>query len=122
MIKQIDKKQNRLKIKKRVRAKVFGTAEKPRMSVFRSNKHIYTQLIDDVNGITLVAASTKSATLTAQLAEKSGSERAAIVGKYVAELAQQKGINTVVFDRNGFRYHGQVQRLADAAREQGLTF
>lgn len=122
MIKQIDKKQNRLKIKKRVRAKVFGTAEKPRMSVFRSNKHIYTQLIDDVNGITLVAASTKSSALASDIAEKSGAERAAIVGKHVAELAQQKGINTVVFDRNGFRYHGQVQRLADAAREQGLTF
>lgn len=122
MIKQIDKKQSRLKIKKRVRAKVFGTAEKPRMSVYRSNKHMYVQLIDDNAGTTLVAVSSKTADLTGDLKEKRGIEKATVVGQAIAKLATEKGIEHVVFDRNGFRYHGQIQVLADAAREAGLKF
>jgi large subunit ribosomal protein L18 len=122
MIKQIDKKQSRLKIKKRIRAKVSGTADKPRLSVYKSNKHIYGQLIDDVTAITLVAASTKTASISSQTAELKGIEKAALVGKHLAEIAKEKGIERVKFDRNGFRYHGQIKAFADAAREAGLKF
>jgi large subunit ribosomal protein L18 len=122
MIKQIDKKKSRLKIKKRIRAKVSGTADTPRLSIYKSNKHIYGQLIDDVTAITLVAASTKTATITSQLSDAKGIEKATVVGKYLAEIAKEKGIERVKFDRNGFRYHGQVKAFADAAREAGLKF
>jgi len=122
MIKQIDKKKVRLKIKKRIRAKVSGTADTPRLSIYKSNKHIYGQLIDDVTAITLVAASTKTATITSQMSDAKGIEKATVVGKYLAEIAKEKGIERVKFDRNGFRYHGQVKAFADAAREAGLKF
>ena len=109
----------RKKIKFRIRHKISGTAEMPRLSVFRSNKEIYAQLIDDVKGVTLAAASSLEKTV-----EKSGtkSEVAAKVGKVIAERATAVGINTVVFDRNGYLYHGRVKSLADAAREGGLKF
>ncbi len=109
----------RIKIKYRIRHKVSGTAEKPRLSVFRSNKEIYAQVIDDVKGVTLTAASTLE-----KAVEKSGTktEMAAKVGKLVAERALAAGINTVVFDRNGYLYHGRVKSLADAAREGGLKY
>lgn len=109
----------RLKIKYRIRHKVSGTAEKPRLSVFRSNKEIYAQVIDDVKGVTLAAASSIEKSF-----EKAGnkSEVAAKVGKLVAERALASGINSVVFDRNGYLYHGRVKSLADAAREGGLKF
>ena len=109
----------RTKIKYRIRHKVNGTAEKPRLSVFRSNKEIYAQVIDDVKGVTLAAASTLEKGV-----EKSGtkSEMAAKIGKLVAERALAAGINSVVFDRNGYLYHGRVKSLADAAREGGLKF
>lgn len=109
----------RLKIKYRIRHKVSGTAEMPRLSVFRSNKEIYAQVIDDVKGVTLAAASSLE-----KAVEKGGnkSEMAAKVGKLVAERTLAAGINSVVFDRNGYLYHGRVKSLADAAREGGLKF
>lgn len=122
MIKKVDKKQGRLKIKKRIRAKVNGTPELPRLSVFKSNKNLYGQIIDDVNAVTLLAASSKTPSIVADLKGKKGLEKAALVGKHLAAVAKEKGIEKVVFDRNGFRYHGQIQVFADAAREGGLKF
>lgn len=101
---------------RRVRAKIMGTAERPRLSVFRSLKHISVQLIDDTQGKTLAAANDNA------LAGKKPLERAAAVGQKIAELAKGKGIATVVFDRGQYRYHGRVKAVADAAREAGLVF
>lgn len=109
--------ERRIKIKYRVRNKVFGTAERPRMSVFRSNKQIYVQLIDDLTGNTLAAAS--SLGMTEKMPKK---EQAAKVGDLIAKKAQEAGITTVVFDRNGYLYHGRVKEVADAARNGGLKF
>lgn len=109
--------QRRNKIKAGIRSRVFGTPERPRLSVFRSNKQIYAQVIDDVHGKTLVAASSKNITDKLTNIEKS-----ALVGKALAEKALQAGISQVVFDRNGFLYHGRVKSLADGAREGGLNF
>jgi len=102
----------------RVRAKVSGTAEKPRLCVFRSNKHIEAQIIDDVKGVTLVAASS----VALKLANGGNCEAAAKVGADLAEKAKAKGIEYVAFDRGGYLYHGRVAALADAAREGGLKF
>ena len=118
----LNKIQRRNRIKMRIRKVVSGTAEKPRMSVFRSNKQIYVQLIDDVNGRTLVAASSKDADIVAAAAGKNKVEIAAMVGKLAAQRSVEKGITTVAFDRNGYLYHGRVKMLADAARECGLKF
>ena len=110
---------SRNKIKRRVRGRVFGTAEKPRMSVFKSNKQIYVQLIDDNNGTTLAEASSinmKDAQNVAKI------DQAKMVGTVAAERALANGIEKVVFDRNGYLYHGRVKALADAAREGGLKF
>lgn len=107
----------RTKLKAKIRSHVFGTPEKPRLSVFRSNKEIYAQLIDDVHGKTIVAASSKKLTDKINKTEKS-----AQVGKDIAELALKAGISTVSFDRNGYLYHGRVKSLAEAAREGGLKF
>ena len=106
----------RNKIKTRIRGRVSGTAERPRMSVFRSNKGIYVQLIDDLSGRTLAAASSKG------LEGGTKTEVSAKVGKEIAKIAKEKGIETVVFDRNGYLFHGRVKSLADAAREAGLKF
>jgi len=110
----------RFRIKKRVRKIVDGTPDRPRMSVFRSNKEIYVQLIDDLSGKTLVAASS----MLKDFSDKklAHSEKAKLVGKLIAEKAIQSGISTVVFDRNGYLYHGRVKSLAEAAREAGLKF
>lgn len=113
MVSKIDR---RNKIKTRIRGKISGTAERPRMSVFRSNKGIYVQVIDDLAGSTLVAASSKG------LEGGTKSEVAAKVGAAIAKKALEKGITTVVFDRNGYLFHGRVKSLADAAREAGLKF
>ena len=113
----IDKSAKRLKIKKRIRGKVSGTASKPRLTVFRSNKEIYAQVIDDLSGKTLAAAS--SLKLTEKITKK---EEAAKVGELVAKQAQDAGITAVVFDRNGYLYHGRVKELAEAARKGGLNF
>lgn len=107
----------RNKIKARIRGRVSGTAERPRMTVFRSNKQIYVQLVNDLEGKTLVSKSSKNIE-----AQGTKTEQAAQVGKLVAEAAIAAGINTVVFDRNGYLYHGRVKSLADAAREAGLKF
>ncbi|MEK7704312.1 MAG: 50S ribosomal protein L18 [Myxococcota bacterium] len=105
----------------RVRKKVFGTAERPRLNVFRSAKHIYAQVIDDVKGVTLVAASTQSKDLRDKLEGKKR-DRAKQVGKLVAQFCKEKNIGQVVFDRNGYRYHGRVQAVAEGAREGGIEF
>ena len=107
----------RTRIKAHIRHRVTGTAQKPRMTVFRSNTQIYAQLIDDVNGVTLASASSLG------LKEKvTKIEQAAKVGALVAKVAQEAGITEVVFDRNGYLYHGRIKQLADAAREAGLKF
>ena len=106
----------------RVRKRVGGSQERPRLSVFRSNVHIYAQVIDDAAGRTLVAASSVDKELSASLDGKTKSEQAKAVGELVAKRAKAAGVEQVVFDRGGFKYHGRVQALADAAREAGLKF
>jgi large subunit ribosomal protein L18 len=106
----------------RVRRKVSGTEVRPRLNVFRSATHIYAQVIDDVAGHTLAAASDADKDLARSLAGKSKTERAKAVGAAVAERAKAKGVGAVVFDRGGYKYHGRVKALADAAREAGLGF
>ena len=107
---------------RRVRARVAGTAERPRLNVYRSSEHIYAQVIDDLQGKTLVSASTIDGELRKQVADKNKTEAARIVGKAVAERAKAAGITTVIFDRGGWRYQGRVKALADGAREGGLEF
>jgi large subunit ribosomal protein L18 len=107
---------------KRIRKNVSGTPERPRLSVFRGLMHIYAQVIDDEAGNTLASASTIDSQLKAQLAGLNKTEQAKLVGKAVAERAQAKGVQKVVFDRGGYRYQGRVKALADAAREGGLDF
>ena len=109
----------RFKLKMRIRKKVSGTQERPRLTVFRSNKEIYAQLIDDVKGVTLASASTVEKTF-----ERKGTkiEQAIVIGKNIAERAKAMGIESVVFDRNGYLYHGRIKSLADSARENGLKF
>ena len=107
---------------RRIRKKVSGTAERPRLSVFRSNKHIYAQVIDDVAQHTLVAASTLDPNLKQEISATGTCEASSAVGKLVAQRSLEKGITKVVFDRGGNLYHGRIQSLADAAREAGLNF
>jgi large subunit ribosomal protein L18 len=118
----LTKSERRQRIKYRIRKVVSGTAEKPRMSVFRSNKQIYVQVIDDLNGVTLVSASSTDKAIAEQVKGKSGIEVAKQVGKLIAQKAKEKGIETIVFDRNGYLYHGRVKSLAESAREGGLKF
>ena len=106
----------------RIRKIVNGTPEQPRMTVFRSNKQIYVQFIDDLAGATLATASSLDKEVVAEAAGKNKCEIAALVGKLAAQRAIEKGISTVAFDRNGYLYHGRVKMLADAAREGGLKF
>lgn len=117
----LTKLERRIRIKRRIRKVVSGSAEKPRMSVYRSNCQIYVQLVDDLSGITLVSASS----LSKEIADSKAMtkiEQAAQVGKLIAVRSLEKGISNVVFDRNGYLYHGRVKSLADAAREGGLKF
>jgi large subunit ribosomal protein L18 len=117
------RRQARLRRKKRVRKKVLGVPERPRLCVFRSSKHIYAQLIDDTTGTTLLATSSLPKDMGKKIEGKGGNkEGAALVGAEMAERAANKGIKKVVFDRNGFLYHGRVKALSDAAREHGLKF
>ncbi len=118
MIKKIDTNAQRLRRHKRVRAKISGTPERPRLNVFRSETNIYAQVIDDVTGVTLVSASS----LEKGFGAGSNCEAAKKVGQAVAERAKAKGITTVVFDRGGYVYHGRVKALAEGAREGGLEF
>ena len=119
MVKKIDSNQKRLKRHVRVRSKISGTAERPRLAVYRSNANISVQIIDDVAGVTLVSASTLEASFEGIGSNK---EAARKVGKTVAERALSKGISAVVFDRGGYVYHGRVSELAEGAREGGLKF
>jgi len=117
-----DRKQRRHRIHLRIRKVVSGTAERPRLVVFRSLSNVYAQLIDDAKGTTLVAASTIEKDLREALKHRGNKAAGRVVGKAIAERAKDRGITSVVFDRAGFRYHGVVKELADAAREAGLQF
>lgn len=110
------------RIRRRVRGKISGTAERPRLSVFKSSKHIYAQLIDDKSGTTIAHASTLSKELSSSYKEMTRIQGAREVGKKIAELATSKQITTCVFDRSGYKYHGIVKEIADGAREGGLQF
>ncbi|MFI5331498.1 MAG: 50S ribosomal protein L18 [Desulfobaccales bacterium] len=112
----------RLKRRQRIRRKISGSAARPRLSVFRSTRHIYAQIIDDGKGQTLVAASTLSGELKDTLSGLKKADAAKEVGKLLAARAREKGISQVVFDRNGFIYHGRVKAVADSCRENGLEF
>jgi len=113
----------RLKRKQRIRKNLTGTTDRPRLCVFRSAKHIYAQIIDDTSGKTMAAASTLEKEIAATLSEVKGKvEKAKLVGKAIAERAKDKGIVRVVFDRNGYLYHGRVKAVSDGARENGLEF
>ena len=114
----LSKLERRTRIKHRIRKIISGTAQKPRLSVFRSNKEIYAQLVDDVNGVTIASVSSRDK----DIKTASKQEAATAVGKAIAEKATKAGIETVAFDRNGYLYHGRVKTLADAAREAGLKF
>ena len=114
----LTKAQRRQRIKYRIRKRLSGSGERPRMTVYRSNKQIYVQLVDDISGQTLVSASSKEKEIASQKVNKI--DQAKLVGKRIAEKAKEKGIESVVFDRNGYLYHGRVKNLADAARESGL--
>ncbi|WP_195576697.1 50S ribosomal protein L18 [Paenibacillus sp. 1001270B_150601_E10] len=123
MITKGDKNKARLKRHLRVRKKIEGTTARPRLNVFRSSKHIYAQVIDDANGVTLAAASTMDKELREQVGSNGGNTEAARkVGELVAKRAKDAGISVVVFDRGGYLYHGRIQALAEAAREAGLEF
>lgn len=122
MIAKADKNKSRLKRHVRVRKKISGTTERPRLNVFRSSKHIYAQLIDDVNGVTLASASTLDKELRDQVENGGNAEAARKVGELIAKRGKEAGITNVVFDRGGYLYHGRIQALADAARETGLEF
>ena len=119
MVNKPDKNKARIKRHRRVRAKVSGTASCPRLNVFRSSKHIYAQLIDDVNGVTLAAASSMDKDFEGNGGNKEAAKK---VGQLIGKRAMEKGIEEVVFDRGGYLYHGRVKELADGARESGLKF
>ena len=122
MVSKKSRSEVRIKKHNRMRNRFAGTAERPRLSVFRSNNHMYAQIIDDVAGNTIVAASTLDKDVKAELTKTNNVEAAALLGKVIAKKALDKGMNTVGFDRGGFIYQGKVQALAEAAREAGLEF
>ncbi len=115
----LSKEQKRKRIKRRIRKNIYGTAQRPRLSVFRSNKQIYAQLINDDEGVTLASASSKNEKSAQNIAKL---EQAKLIGKAIADAAQKAGIENCVFDRNGYIYHGRVKALAEGAREAGLKF
>ena len=122
MVKKESRQKVRVKKHNRIRNRFSGTAERPRLAVFRSNNHMYAQIIDDTVGNTLVAASTLEKDVKAELEKTNNVDAAAYLGKVIAKKALDKGIKVVVFDRGGFIYQGKIQALADAAREAGLEF
>ncbi|MBN1180425.1 MAG: 50S ribosomal protein L18 [Anaerolineae bacterium] len=119
---ELNRREGRLRRRKHVRKTVFGTSERPRLNVFRSLNHIYAQVIDDTRHHTLASASTVDSEMRAQLEGLSKTDQAKMVGKIVAARALEEGVTQVVFDRAGYKYHGRVKALADAAREGGLDF
>lgn len=112
----------RIKIRKSIRKKIRGTAERPRLAVYRSNKEIYCQVINDDEGLTIAGASSRSKVIVEQGSDSKKAEVSKLVGKEIARIAKEKGIEAVVFDRGGYKYHGRVKALAEGAREGGLTF
>jgi large subunit ribosomal protein L18 len=122
MIKKVNKNKNRQARQYRVRKKISGTPERPRLTVFRSSKNIYAQVIDDINGNTLVSASTLDEEFKTTFSNGGNKEAAKVVGEILGKRAVGKGIENVVFDRAGYLYHGRVKELADGAREAGLKF
>lgn len=118
----IQKAASRLRRKRSIRKKISGTAERPRLSVYRSNKHIYVQVIDDVAGTTLASISTESPSVRESVSDKKKTEAAQVVGQKIAEKCKELSIENVIFDRNGFIYHGRVKAVAEGAREGGLKF
>ncbi len=122
MIKKHDKNQLRKKKHMRIRKKISGTPERPRLNVYKSSKNIYAQLIDDSKGTTIVSASTVDAAVKGSIKSGGNKEAAKEVGKLIASRAVEKGIKTIVFDRGGYIYHGRIKELADAARAEGLEF
>jgi large subunit ribosomal protein L18 len=122
VLKKTNKNANRLQRHKRVRRKVSGTTQRPRLCVFRSSNNIYAQIIDDANRVTVVAASSLDAEIKGSVNHGGNKEAAKMVGAMIAKRAIEKGITEVVFDRGGYLYHGRVQVLAEAAREAGLKF
>jgi large subunit ribosomal protein L18 len=122
MIGIIDRNSERLRIHKRVRTKISGSSDRPRLCVYRSSRYIYAQIIDDSQGKTLAAASTIEKDLRGECKGTGNIEASKLVGKKIAERAKSKGIETVVFDRGGYLYHGRVKAVAEAARESGLKF
>ncbi|HRE25978.1 MAG TPA: 50S ribosomal protein L18 [Anaerolineales bacterium] len=119
---KVNRVESRARRHKRVRAKVAGTAARPRLNIFRSLSHIYAQVIDDSQGVTLVSASTLDAELKTEMSGKKKSEQSKLVGIAVAKRALAAGIKAVIFDRGGYKYHGRVKAVADGAREGGLEF
>lgn len=117
-----DRKQRRVRTKRRYRDAVRGSADRPRLSVYRSLRYLYAQVIDDASGVTLVSASTLEKATAGNLKSAGNREAAKVLGKLIAERAKDRGVESVVFDRNGFRYHGVIQAIADGAREAGLKF
>jgi large subunit ribosomal protein L18 len=117
-----DRKQRRSRIRRRYRREVHGTGERPRLAVYRSLRYLYAQVIDDEHGQTLASASTLEKQAAGSVKAAGGVEAAKVLGKLIAERAQEKGITTVVFDRGGFKYHGVIRTIADTAREAGLKF
>ena len=122
MLKKADKNAKRLQRHKRVRRKVFGTPQRPRLCVFRSSNNIYAQIIDDTNRVTLVAASSLDEAVKGAVNHTGNKEASKMVGEMVAKKAVEKGITEVVFDRGGYIYHGRIKELAEGAREAGLKF
>lgn len=116
----VTKFERRVRIKHRIRKKISGSNERPRLTVFRSNKQIYAQLVDDINGKTLLSVSSLDKSIIENTVKKT--DQAKLVGKLAAEKSKEAGINEVVFDRNGYLYHGRIKAFADAAREGGLKF
>ena len=122
MLKKVVRNKKRVDRHNKIRNKIVGTPERPRLNVYRSSNHIYAQVIDDVTGTTIASASTKDKEIVARVAELTKVDAAKVVGAEVAKRAQEKGIKSVVFDRGGYLYHGRVKSLADGARENGLDF
>jgi large subunit ribosomal protein L18 len=122
MDKNISKKLRRDRIRRRIRSTIRGTGERPRLCLYKSNKHVYAQLVNDRMGQTLVALSTQSEEIAEDIKDKTKQEAAEVVGKHLAKLADDKGLNKAVFDRSGYKYHGVVEALAEGAREGGLDF
>jgi large subunit ribosomal protein L18 len=122
MNKDIKKKERRNKIRRRIRSSIRGTSERPRLCVYKSNKHLYAQLVNDLDAVTLAAISTNSDDMKDKLDDKSKTESAREIGEILADNAQDKGIDKAVFDRSGYKYHGVVKALAEGAREGGLDF